>query len=110
MTKSRSPITTHVLNVEKGKPGVGISVQFECLVAPKKWTKLAESKTNQDGRVEDLLAPNTKLKKGIYRLTFKTKTPFYPEVAIQFQVDRPAEHYHVPLLLSSYGYSTYRGT
>ena len=75
--------------------------------------------TNDDGRVADLLPAGSKAEPGTYRLTFHAgdylkaaglSTPFYPTVPVVFRVDEGSEHYHVPLLLSPYGYSTYRGS
>lgn len=112
--KVRSPITTHILDVGVGKPAANVAVDLEMLVA-KKWKKLATKKTNKDGRVEDLLSPGSKAKRGTYRLSFKIgkyfkgKT-FYPYAEIVFEIKNVDQHYHVPLLVSSYGYSTYRGS
>lgn len=82
----------------------------------KGWQTLATAKTDDNGRIETLLPADKPLAAGMYRLTFdtgayftgKTKT-FYPRVVVHFQVNNPKEHYHVPLLLSPFGYSTYRG-
>jgi 5-hydroxyisourate hydrolase len=110
----RSPITTHILDVGVGKPAANVGVDLEMLVA-KKWKKLASKKTNKDGRVEDLLKPGSKAKAGTYRLSFKIgkyykDETFYPYAEIVFQVKNIGQHYHVPLLVSPYGYSTYRGS
>jgi len=106
--KERSPITTHILDMAKGKPAAGVPVTLDILDG-KNWKTLGQGMTNADGRVEDLLPKSAPLATGIYRLTFETKS-FYPQVAIQFQVTSETEHYHIPLLLSPYGYSTYRGS
>jgi 5-hydroxyisourate hydrolase len=85
------------------------------------WTVLATGVTNADGRVVGLLAPaDPRWGAGVYRLTFDTSVyhrtsgqpgePFFPEVTIVFRVTEPETHYHVPLLLSPFGYSTYRGS
>ena len=77
------------------------------------WTTLGEEQTNADGRVVRFVAPGEELEPGVYRLRFDTaayQEGFYPEVAITFRIDQATEHYHVPLLLSPYGYSTYRGS
>lgn len=109
-----SSITTHVLDTSKGKPGAGIPVSLD-LHVDGTWKELARGITNQDGRITDLLAES--LQEGRYRLTFDTGRylaqsgkPFFPEIEIIFEVHDPAQHYHVPLLLSPYGYSTYRGS
>ena len=114
MTNRSSPITTHVLDTSNGKPAAGIPVSLD-LHADGAWRQLARGITNQDGRITDLLADS--LKAGRYRLTFdtgkylaKSSKPFFPEIEIIFEVHDPAQHYHVPLLLSPYGYSTYRGS
>ena len=110
-----SPITTHVLDVSIGKPAAGVAAQLELFDAGS-WKVLGRGATNVDGRIGDLLPDGHGLKAGMYRLTFQTSayfksTPaFYPEVAIVFEVRAVGEHYHVPLLLSPFGYSTYRGS
>lgn len=114
---AKSPITTHVLDVSRGKPAAGIAVRLEALQANKVWKVLGEGTTNADGRVTDLLMASA-LQTGNYRLLFSTAdyfeaqnvTTFYPQVTIEFVVIAPQEHYHVPLLLSPFGYSTYRGS
>jgi len=107
----KSPITTHVLDTSLGKPASGVFVHLHYLKVLD-WKALGRGTTNADGRVTDLLPQNHVLEKGTYRLTFETKgfSAFFPEVEITFLVENPAEHYHVPLLLSGHGYSTYRGS
>lgn len=112
-----SGITTHVLDTAKGKPGKGIQVTLE-----KKngndYQKIGGGKTNDDGRLPGLLADNYQLESGIYRISFDTGSYyqseglkcFYPEASIVFEIENPTEHFHVPLLISGYGYSTYRGS
>jgi 5-hydroxyisourate hydrolase len=112
-----SPITTHVLDTSRGQPATGISVKLERLSGATNWQAIAEGKTNSDGRITDLL-PSGSLVVGTYRLIFAVTeyfqkldiASFYPRITIEFQIDAPAEHYHVPLLLSPFGYSTYRGS
>jgi 5-hydroxyisourate hydrolase len=112
--KLRSPITTHILDIGLGKPAAGVPVKLEMMVG-KKWKSLSSKKTNADGRVEDLLVAGSKIKAGTYRLNFeigkyfKGET-FYPYAEIVFEVKKLNQHYHVPLLVSAYGYSTYRGS
>ena len=115
MTNRSSPITTHVLDTARGRPAAGIPVALH-LHSDGNWRELARGITNQDGRISDLLQ-ESKLQAGKYRLTFDTGgylavsgKPFFPEVEIVFEIHDPAQHYHVPLLLSPYGYSTYRGS
>ncbi|CAN5341815.1 hydroxyisourate hydrolase [soil metagenome] len=106
-----SAITTHVLDVALGRPAVGVPVRLEAGDEV-----LAEAVTGDDGRVTDL-GPDT-VAAGTYRLAFGTaayfaatgQRGFYPEVSITFELTDPAQHYHVPLLLAPYGYSTYRGS
>ena len=114
VTKVRSPITTHILDVALGKPAVNVPVELE-MMNGKKWKKLASKKTNADGRVEDLLTPGSKIAAGTYRLSFKIGKyfkgeTFYPYAEIVFEVKKLNQHYHVPLLVSPYSYSTYRGS
>jgi 5-hydroxyisourate hydrolase len=112
-----SPITTHVLDTSCGRPASGVEVVLE-VQAGKHWTELARGVTNADGRCAQLLADSTRLTVGVYRLRFGTAAyfqaagarTFYPEVLIPFQIEDPAAHYHVPLLLSPFGYTTYRGS
>jgi len=115
MPNHQSPITTHVLDTASGKPAVGIPVSLH-LHLDTNWRELARGSTNQDGRITDLLR-ESKLQAGKYRLTFETGEylsstgkPFFPEIEIIFEIHDPAQHYHIPLLLSPYGYSTYRGS
>ena len=113
---ARGPITTHILDVNRGKPAAGVAVNLE-LQHGNDWKPVAHGKTDDDGRVEGLLPPGP-LPHGIYRLTFATGEyfrslsleTFYPYAVVVFEVKNPSEHYHVPLLLSGHGYSTYRGS
>ena len=112
-----SQITTHVLDTSKGKPAEGIAVTLEKSVSESNWEEIASGMTNTDGRVSDLLADGETIEPGIYRIVFDTGSyfakngvkGFYPMVTIVFQT-QDTEHYHVPLLLNPYGYSTYRGS
>ena len=113
-----SLITTHVLDVARGQPAAGVVVFLDYRTGPDDWAELGRGITNADGRVTDLLAPTQTQKPGVYRLRFATGDyfqslgvrGFYPEVQVVVSVDDPAGHYHIPLLLSPYGYSTYRGS
>lgn len=108
-----SAITTHVLDTARGRPAAGVAIVLERDGAP-----LARGETDEDGRLRDLLPAGAPLDPGAYRLVFDTGAyfardgadGFYPEVAIVFQVKDGSEHFHVPLLLSPFGYSTYRGS
>jgi 5-hydroxyisourate hydrolase len=111
-----SPITTHVLDTAQGKPAAGIRVSLH-VQASDGWKQVGQGVTNRDGRIADLL-PGAQFKSGTYQLKFETasylaqftKRPFFPEVTIVFHVHDAEQHCHVPLLLSPYGYSTYRGS
>ena len=111
-----SQITTHVLDTAAGKPGNDISIMLQQLHTHG-YATIAQGITNNDGRIADLLPPDKKLQLGIYKLVFETgiyysaksiKT-FYPLVEIQFMISDDS-HYHIPLLISPFGYSTYRGS
>jgi 5-hydroxyisourate hydrolase len=113
-----SAITTHVLDTALGRPASGVPVELSELDAAGAFTRMASGITDGDGRVRDLLPATTSLPAGTYRLRFETAAyfarhnvaGFYPEVLVVFRVRDPGGHYHVPLLLSPYGYSTYRGS
>ena len=111
-----SKITTHVLDVSRGKPAAGISVLLETQKHDATWSAMGKGTTDQDGRVGNLLTDG-RAGAGTYRLTFETAAylskggnAFFPQVSIVFNVDDASQHYHVPLLLSPFGYSTYRGS
>jgi 5-hydroxyisourate hydrolase len=113
---ARSPITVHVLDTGRGKPAAGLTVVLE-RAEGQDWRKVATAKTDGAGRIENLLPADKPVATGAYRLTFdsgayfaasKTRT-FYPHIVVIFEIDDPKEHYHVPLILSPFGYSTYRG-
>jgi 5-hydroxyisourate hydrolase/2-oxo-4-hydroxy-4-carboxy-5-ureidoimidazoline decarboxylase len=134
----RPPITTHVLDVSLGVPGVGIDVLLEksdtstvtgedtnSFTGDGFWSKIGSSVTNSDGRSGPLMANSNFLEAGRYRLTFKTgeyflrtsKTKdgisgFYPYICVILEVkpSQVAEHFHVPLLIAPYSYTTYRGS
>jgi 5-hydroxyisourate hydrolase len=113
-----SGITTHVLDTARGRPAAGVPVTLEARGEGGGWVKLAHGRTDADGRLRDLLPADFALSEGDYRLTFDAGAyfaaqgaeGFYAEVAVAFVVRDAAAHYHVPLLLSPYGYSTYRGS
>lgn len=109
-----SQITTHVLDTSKGRPAAGITVRLAALNGDR-WTELDAVRTGADGRAAGSLPPNST--RGTFRLRFEVAdyfaqqgvTAFYPYVDVVFEV-RDDSHYHVPLLLSPFGYSTYRGS
>lgn len=112
-----SQITTHVLDTSLGRPAAGVPVILEIESAGGGWKELSRGATDGDGRLAHLLAPGS-LVEGTYRLTFETQSYFrsrlvkgwYPRVTVIFEVHDIKEHYHIPLLLAPYGYSTYRGS
>jgi 5-hydroxyisourate hydrolase len=113
-----SAITTHVLDTSKGRPAAGITVTLEFQSADQGWKLVGKGRTDAEGRARDLLPAEKLLEKGNYRLTFEVAPyfgaqnveAFFPEAIVIFSVRDPAQHYHVPLLLSPFGYSTYRGS
>lgn len=113
-----SPITTHILDITSGKPGAGIPVVLERKTHSAGWQAIAEGMTDIDGRVDDLLSTREAFLPGHYRLIFEigpyfllqNMECFFPQVTVSFVVKDPIRHYHVPLHMSPFGYSTYRGT
>ncbi|GAA5000565.1 hydroxyisourate hydrolase [Acinetobacter puyangensis] len=106
-------ISTHILDTNLGKPAVGVTVK---LLHIDSNTLLGEGQTDVDGRLKDFGIKDFPI--GMYQLVFDilpyfeqlgSKT-FFPQVCLQFFVDQPNEHYHVPLLISPFAYSTYRGS
>jgi len=125
---SLSPITCHVLDAAEGKPAAGVGISLELVTLADAETHgatalelprmIATGTTNADGRCTTLLEPSLHLAPGTYKITFATgqyferqKVPtFYPVVEITFACPHPDQHYHIPLLLSPYSYTTYRGS
>ncbi|MBI4510965.1 MAG: hydroxyisourate hydrolase [Deltaproteobacteria bacterium] len=113
-----SKITTHVLDTACGRPAQGVRVELELLCQDGKWHVLGDGTTDADGRLRTLLPEGAPLEAGTYRIGFQVGAYFdaigiqcfYPEVSVTFRVRDERAHYHVPLLISPYGYSTYRGT
>lgn len=114
---AHSPITTHVLDARLGKPAAGVGVQLERLDAAGQWQCIGRGVTDSDGRLLQLTSIG-QAEVGCYRLTFEIgayfdkqqQQYFYPRIAVEFHVSDPNQRYHVPLLLSPFGYSTYRGS
>lgn len=113
-----SKLTTHILDTAQGRPAAGVTVSVDFLKSEggtNSWTEIARSSTNTDGRVTDFFPMDHKLESGIYRLVFNVgpylgESAFYPSIPVIFKLTDPSQHYHVPLLVSPYGYSTYRGS
>ena len=112
-----SPVTTHVLDTTRGRPAAGIAVALE-ITRDGAWHHLGRGTTDDDGRLRTLLPDGAPLASGAYRLVFDTGAyfaslgveTFYPRIVVEFTVGSAEAHYHVPLLLSPFGYSTYRGS
>lgn len=112
-----SPITSHVLNTATGLPASGMAASLDYHSA-NGWTPIARATTNADGRIADWLDDGCHLQPGVYRIEFATGdyfaanqiATFYPRVSVEFEIRDPSQHFHVPLLVSGFGYSTYRGS
>ncbi|MEO8679220.1 MAG: hydroxyisourate hydrolase [Vicinamibacterales bacterium] len=110
-------ITTHVLDTSRGRPASGVPVLLEQGHGADDWRVIARSETDADGRVKSFNTASSH-PPGVYRLVFDTRTyfekagvkAFYPQVMIVFETAAGEPHYHVPLLLGPFGYTTYRGS
>jgi 5-hydroxyisourate hydrolase len=110
-------ITTHVLDTSRGRPAQGVAIVLRRITGDAA-VEVGRGHTDADGRLRTLTPAGAAVATGTYQLTFDTGdyfrahgvTAFYPTVTIDFVVDAPGEHYHVPLLLNPFGYSTYRGS
>jgi 5-hydroxyisourate hydrolase len=108
-------ISTHVLDTAKGRPAQGVRVTAAYMSSTGAFVAVGEGITDSNGRIPQLLGSGRAIEAGSYRLTFYVgdyfgdKAAFYSEITVQFLVRDPSTHYHVPLLLSPYGYTTYRG-
>lgn len=113
-----SRISTHVLDTAQGKPAQHVPVRLERLEHGGEWRELSVSQTDEGGRCSQLLPDKEVLRAGTYRLAFDTSAyhlaekvkGLYPVVEITFQVHDGESHFHIPLLLSPHGYTTYRGS
>jgi 5-hydroxyisourate hydrolase len=111
-------ITTHVLDTSRGEPAAGVAVALERRDAEGRWIRLGDGMTDTDGRLRGLTRGEAAIAPGLYRLTFDTgsyfharnRTTFFPEVQLVFDLSSEAKHCHVPLLVSPFGYTTYRGS
>jgi 5-hydroxyisourate hydrolase len=112
-----SKITTHILNTTTGKPADDVKIVLS-KNENNEWVEIGSGITNDDGRSTNLVSEVLKIEKGIYKLKFLTSnyfiknnvTSFYPFVEITFEIKDDTEHFHVPLLLNPFGYTTYRGS
>jgi 5-hydroxyisourate hydrolase len=117
MTDS-NPITTHVLDLSSGRPANGVPVILEFRDEKGDWRLLGQGATDANGRLKSLLPDGFRLEMGTYRLQFdlsgyyraKKMESLYPEASVVFTVRDAGEHYHLPLLLTPHGYTTYRGS
>jgi len=113
----RSPITCHALDSTAGKPCAGMSVRLDRLTS-NGFALLSQNMTDNDGRCTNLMQAGSRLDIGIYKITFFSAeyftkrgiTSFYPFVEVTFEVKDDTQHYHIPLLLAPFSYSTYRGS
>jgi len=118
MALAMNRISTHVLDTAQGKPAKDVPVRLERRVLGGAWQVLSSSRTAADGRCAQLLPENEILRAGIYRLVFDIDSyhlaqkiqGLYPVVEITFEVREGETHFHIPLLLSPHGYTTYRGS
>lgn len=113
---AENPLSVHVLSTQDGSPASGVEVILEQMKEGV-WIELNSAVTNQQGRVSALYPEGKRLEQGTYKVRFKTGKwfkqrnveTFFPEIPVIFYLDGKLEHYHIPLLLSPFGYSTYRG-
>lgn len=112
-----SSISTHILDTARGTPAADVSISLYRL-KNNQWDCLGDGKTNTDGRVSDLCEQQSNLSAGIYKMHFASgdyfstmgDAVFYPYAEVVFVIGKNTAHYHIPLLLSPFGYSTYRGS
>ena len=117
LAAGRNPLSVHVLNLQDGLPSPGVEVTLERKTGSD-WQPLGSAVTNEQGRITALYPEGQEFASGQYRVVFKTgdyyakrRVPtFFPEVPVLFTVEPGLPHYHIPLLLSPYGYTTYRGS
>lgn len=117
LAMAANPLSVHVLNLENGVPSAGIQVTLE-QHSGNQWQALGQGVTNEQGRIAALFPEQRSFAPGEYRVVFKTgdyyrkvgHDTFFPEIPVIFEVKDTGQHYHIPLLLSPYGFSTYRGS
>jgi 5-hydroxyisourate hydrolase len=113
----KNPLSVHVLNLKTGVPSEGVTVTLD-KKEDDKWVRLSSAVTSKDGRINALYPIGQDIQPGDYRVTFETgqyyaahkEETIFPEIPVIIHVSKAGEYYHVPLLLSQYGYSTYRGS
>jgi 5-hydroxyisourate hydrolase len=113
-----STISTHILDTAHGNPANGVAVYLESQKSDESWEQLTHAWTDAEGRVKPFFLLEEPLPAGTYRLVFDTEAYFltlnincfYPQVYVVFTIGEEPQHYHIPLLISPFGYSTYRGT
>src|SRR5262249_24441121 len=118
MAGNMKRISTHILDTSRGKPAANVPVRLERRDISGNWVQLTSGKSDQDGRCTQLLPDGSDLVEGDHRLTFETRAYYasqgiqglYPVVEITLQVRNGESHFHIPLLLSPNGYTTYRGS
>ena len=111
-------ISTHVLDTSRGRPAAGVPVLLESIDRSGSRREVTRATTDVDGRIRELMPVGAEARGGAYCLTFETGAyfsalgveSFYPRGTVEFEVRDVSQHYHVPVLLSPYGYSTYRGS
>lgn len=116
-------LTTHILDIAHGRPAASVQVQLSSIHADGTRTLLHEARTNADGRLDSPLLSSDELKAGEYEMLFFTgdyfasieqnpseEPRFLQHVSVRFGISAPTEHYHIPLLISPWGYQTYRGS
>lgn len=109
-------VTTHVLDIARGRPAAGVAVTLERALPDGSWSERGAGVTDENGRSDDL--SGGAVEAGIHRLIFATGqyfaarqiTAFHPSITVTFQIVDASQHHHVPLLIAPYGYSTYRGS
>jgi 5-hydroxyisourate hydrolase len=115
-TPAANPLSVHVLDLQTGQPTAGIRVTLEQRSGAS-WSALGAGVTDTQGRIAALYPPDQHMPAGDYRIVFETgdhfkqqgKATFFPRIPVEFTADGKSPHYHIPLLLSPFGYSTYRG-
>ena len=109
-------LSSHILDITRGKPAAGVRITLSKMETGGGWTVIDDKRTDENGRIKDFLKEDGKDHSGIYKLTFFTRpyfeqqglTSFYPFIEIPFELNGK-DHYHVPITLTPFGYSTYRG-